>query len=90
MPHRTIAELAAEGFTELQVSCATCRFVKDLPFGWLLRDRDPKDVTLGEIVSKLRCGKCGNPPGSAEPRKPTPTMQYAWGKGHSDRPADSG
>lgn len=86
MHHRTIAELAAEGFTELQVDCAYCRFVKDLPFEWLLRGRDPKDVTLGEIVSKLRCRKCGNPPHSADPHKPTPTMGYAWGIGHSDKP----
>lgn len=82
MPHRTIAELSAEGFTQVEVHCVHCRFVKDIPFASLLRGRDPKDATLGEIAAKLRCRRCGNLAASVKPCSPPKQMEYAWGIGH--------
>lgn len=73
---RSFAALAAEGFNHLEVHCLHCRFVKDIRFETLTAGRDAAAVTLAEIVPKLVCGKCRNPPYGIKPCKPPVLISY--------------
>lgn len=73
---RSFAALSAEGFNHLQVHCLHCRFVKDIAFEDLTAGRHAAEVTLAEIVPKLVCGKCRNPPYGVEPGKPPVLISY--------------
>ena len=76
---RPIAEWIADGFTELSIYCAHCRMVAPRPFSFLCAGRDPAKLCLTDFLEKLRCSRCGQPPSSINPEKPTPTMRLQYG-----------
>jgi uncharacterized Zn finger protein len=75
----TIAELIRDGNVNLLAHCENCRFVVVIPFRKVLRGRMPWRVRLGQIVPRLRCSKCGNPPRSVDVQKKQTHAAY----GHS-------
>lgn len=76
---RPVAEFIADGFTEMSIHCASCRFVASPTLAYLCRGRDSAAVTFGELRAKLRCSRCGKPPYSVRLQMPTPTMPFGYG-----------
>lgn len=66
LPNPTIAELIRDGNVSLLAHCEHCRFVVVIPFRKVLRGRMPWRVRLGQIVPRLVCSKCRNPPRSVQ------------------------
>lgn len=73
----TIAELIRDGNVSLLAHCEHCRFVVVIPFQKILRGQKPWRVRMGQIVPKLRCSKCRNPPRSVEV-KPKEVYGAPW------------
>lgn len=59
----TLSELVGNGYVELNVHCAHCRFLVVLPLDGMMRQRGQM-ITIKEIGSKLKCRQCGNAPAS--------------------------
>ena len=63
----------------LLAHCEHCRFVVVIPFKKILRGQMPWRVRLSEIMPKLICSKCQNPPRSVDVQKKLTHDKY----GHS-------
>ena len=67
-PGWTPAQAEAAGKTHLQIFCAHCRLLVQMPWG--LMRKLPRDRPMRDTVPKLKCSRCG--------ARPDPTSVVAW------------